>query len=602
MLTLVRYAFTLHRGLAIAVVALAIVSAGLSVLLTTLIGQVVGALPAAVRDGSYTSFAVPFAALVVVFASNSVVPLLQEHFSRGLLFQSHRAVAGRVAEAVLRPVRSAHLEDPEVQDHIERARGTSSFNVEFGLSNLYVAISMRLTALGLAAVVGVLFSWWVALGLLISVALVGRACAWAIGKEFDSYFTKTDDRRRSEYLFELGMGPAAAELRVFGLSGWLLGRHHGHWSDALRPLLSARRRAGAGALLAFGLHFVVSVGALALVGQAALAGTLSLAAAATLIPTVLRMAISQDGQAVATMSRGLVALRAVRELPALIEQRHPVLTVGGASKDPAITRAPAEAIRFERVCFRYPGGDRDVLHELDLEIRSGEALALVGVNGAGKSTLVKLLAGTYVPTGGRITVDGIDLASLDPASLERWQRRIAPIVQEFARFPLPAIDNVVLGAVEHRSDTTALDEVAAQAGIDGLVERMPDSWETVLNKKYEGGVDLSGGEWQRIALARALFAVRAGAGVLVLDEPAAALDVRAEARLVDRYLELTSGVTSLIISHRFSVVREAHRICVLEGGRIVESGDHAELIAAGGRYAAMFRLQAERYGERRAHA
>jgi ABC-type multidrug transport system fused ATPase/permease subunit len=222
--------------------------------------------------------------------------------------------------------------------------------------------------------------------------------------------------------------------------------------------------------------------------------------------------------------------------------------------------------------------------------------------GAGKSTLVKLLAGVYAPTSGRITVDGVDLASLDPGALERWQRRIAPIVQEFARFPLSATDNVVLGAIERRSDAGALRAVAAEAGIEDLIGRMPSGWETVLNKKYDGGVDLSGGEWQRIALARALFAVRAGAGVLVLDEPAAALDVRAEARLVDRYLELTSGVTSLIISHRFSVVREAHRICVLEKGRIVESGDHVELIEVGGRYATMFRLQAERYGEGSVHA
>jgi ABC-type multidrug transport system fused ATPase/permease subunit len=374
-LTLVRYAFTLHRGFTIALVALAIAAAGLSVLLTTLIGQVVGAVPAAVRGGSYTSFALLFGALVAVFPISSVVPLLHEPVILGLIFQSHRAVARRVATAVLQPVRSAHLDDPEVQNHIERARGTNTFNVEFGLSNLYHAISARLTAIGLATVVGVLFSWWVGLGLLVSVALLGQACAWAIGKEFDSFFTKTDDRRRSEYLFELGMGPAAAELRVFGLSGWLVRRHHGHWSDALRPLWKARRQAGISALLAFGLHAVVAAGALALVGQAALAGSLSLAATATLVPTVLRMAIAQDGQAVATMRRGLVALRAMRDLPALIAERHP--DPAGETEASGLSPAPVRAIRFERVCFRYPGGDRDVLHDLELEIRAGEALALV---------------------------------------------------------------------------------------------------------------------------------------------------------------------------------------------------------------------------------
>ncbi|MGH3487941.1 MAG: ABC transporter ATP-binding protein, partial [Actinopolymorphaceae bacterium] len=165
----------------------------------------------------------------------------------------------------------------------------------------------------------------------------------------------------------------------------------------------------------------------------------------------------------------------------------------------------------------------------------------------------------------------------------------------FLRFPLPATDNVVLGAVEHARDPGALELAAREAGIEDVINALPDKWDTILDKTYDGGVDLSGGEWQRLALARALFAVHAGAGVLVLDEPAAALDVRAEAQLVERYLELTSGVTSLIISHRFSVVRDAHRICVLADGRITESGSHDELLKLGGTYASMFRLQAERY-------
>jgi len=156
-------------------------------------------------------------------------------------------------------------------------------------------------------------------------------------------------------------------------------------------------------------------------------------------------------------------------------------------------------------------------------------------------------------------------------------------------------DNVVFGAVERADDEVALAKVAREAGIDDVVRRLPAGWDTVLDKTFDGGVDLSGGEWQRVALARALFAVHAGAGVLVLDEPAAALDVRAEAELVERYLELTSGVASLIISHRFSVVRNADRICVLADGRITEDGTHEQLLDQGGTYAGMFRLQAERY-------
>jgi ATP-binding cassette subfamily B protein len=281
----------------------------------------------------------------------------------------------------------------------------------------------------------------------------------------------------------------------------------------------------------------------------------------------------------------------MRDLPQTIASRYPDPVADEASRQ-ATSVMPRTSIRFENVSFRYPGSEYEVLSGLNLEIRAGEALALVGVNGAGKSTLVKLLGGVYQPTSGRITVDGVDLASLD---LETWQRRVAAIVQDFLRFPLPATDNVVLGAIEHAKDPGAIELAAREAGIDEVIGALPAKWETVLDKTYDGGVDLSGGEWQRLALARALFAVNAGAGVLVLDEPAAALDVRAEAQLVERYLDLTSGVTSLIISHRFSVVRDAHRICVLADGRIVESGTHDELLAVGGRYASMFRLQAERY-------
>jgi ATP-binding cassette subfamily B protein len=283
----------------------------------------------------------------------------------------------------------------------------------------------------------------------------------------------------------------------------------------------------------------------------------------------------------------------MRELPDLIASRHPEPAVKGMRLPPfSDTLLPRQSIRFEDVSFHYPGSDVNVLHSLNLEIRVGRALALVGINGAGKSTLVKLLTGMYEPTSGRITVDGIDLRELE---LRAWQRQVATIVQDFARFPLSAADNVMLGSTGNARDMHALHRVAAQSGVDKVIDGLPDGWDTVLDKTFEGGVDLSGGEWQRFALTRALFAVASGSSVLVLDEPAAALDVRAEAELVERYLDLTSGVTSLIISHRFSVVRDAHCICVLDGGEIVESGTHEELLAADGRYAQMFTLQAQRY-------
>jgi ATP-binding cassette subfamily B protein len=253
---------------------------------------------------------------------------------------------------------------------------------------------------------------------------------------------------------------------------------------------------------------------------------------------------------------------------------------------------PTSTIRFEHVSFAYAGTATPVLDGLDLEVRAGESLAIVGSNGAGKTTLVKLLARFYDPTDGRITVDGVDLRDLDPVA---WQRRIGAIFQDFTRYELSARENVGLGAPERLDDDAALDAVAERAGALDLVRGLPNGWDTVLTRQVEGGIELSGGEWQRLALARALLAVEVGAGVLVLDEPTANLDARAETDLYDRFLALTRGITTIVISHRFSTVRRADRIVVIRHGRVVESGTHDELLALDGRYARMFRLQAARF-------
>ena len=262
----------------------------------------------------------------------------------------------------------------------------------------------------------------------------------------------------------------------------------------------------------------------------------------------------------------------------------------GASPLPA-SGLPRHRVRFERVTFAYPARTEPVLCDLDLELPFGRSLGLVGVNGAGKTTLVTLLARMREPTGGAVTVDGLPLTRL---SERGWQRQVAVVYQDFARFPFSAAENVGLFA-DGPPDPELLATAAERAGAAELIAELPRGWDTVLSPHYEGGVGLSGGQWQRIALARALYAVQNGARVLVLDEPTAQLDVRAEAAFYDRFLELTAGVTSVVISHRFGSVRRAHRIAVLDGGRIVELGTHAELLAVGGRYAQMFRVQAERF-------
>jgi ATP-binding cassette subfamily B protein len=233
-----------------------------------------------------------------------------------------------------------------------------------------------------------------------------------------------------------------------------------------------------------------------------------------------------------------------------------------------------------------------VLRSLDLTIEAGRSLAIVGLNGAGKTTLVKLLARLHEPQSGRIVVDG---APLTEYAVHAWRRRVAAIFQDFVHYELPVRDNVGFGAVELLRDDEKIRLALERAGALEFVDDLPRGLETTLSRSYDDGAELSGGQWQRIAIARALMAVEGGASVLVLDEPTANLDVRAEAAFFDRFLELTRGLTTILISHRFSTVRRADRIVVLEHGRVIEDGTHEQLLELEGRYAELFHLQAARF-------
>jgi ATP-binding cassette subfamily B protein len=235
-----------------------------------------------------------------------------------------------------------------------------------------------------------------------------------------------------------------------------------------------------------------------------------------------------------------------------------------------------------------------VLDKLNLVLPAGRCTAIVGLNGAGKTTIVKLLSRLYEPTAGRLLADGQDIRSYGE---DDWRRRIGVIFQDFNRYELTAAENIGFGAIELADDRAQVRAAAARAGILATLDRLPQGLDTPLARQYKGGAELSGGQWQRVAIARALFALENGASILVLDEPTAALDVRAEAAFFEKFVDVTRGATALLISHRFSSVRHADNIVVIADGRVIEQGTHEELLAANGRYAELFHLQAERFTE-----
>jgi ATP-binding cassette subfamily B protein len=489
----------------------------------------------------------------------------------------------RVMRALLDPPGLGHLLDPEVQDETARAVTFWNSSILEGITNVAVTRATGYGALAILVVSGhVVIA--VALGAVWYVA--GRWSWDRARRTLDVHFDKIPDVRRAEYARDLAFRPSAAkELRTFGIGGWVVDRFVESWTRAMTDLWRDRRR-GVGPSVAIaaavGLAYLATL--FVLVDEAR-RGAISVAELAVAVQAALAAVnVGAVPYGHYEMEYGLRTVPANERLRELVAQ--PRFALRGDRQPPP--RAAAHLV-LEDVTFSYPGRDHPVLRGVSLEVPAGSSLAVVGENGAGKTTLVKLLCRYFDPDEGRILVDGIPLSTIDAHG---WQARVAGLFQDFVRYPLTARDNVALGS---GLDDAQLDAAAERAGMRDLVDRWPRRWDTVLSRSHADGIDLSGGEWQRVALARALVAVRNGASLLILDEPTAHLDARAEADLYDRFLDVSAGATSIVISHRFSTVRHADRIVVLHEGRVVESGTHDELVALDGTYAAMFRTQAARF-------
>lgn len=564
----------------------------LPIALSVATGLLVGSVPGAVQGGldSPTGRVLisALAAVSVTYLIQQVIGPVQGAVSETMGRRLDGKLRERVMRAVLRPVGIEHLEDSRLLDEISKARGVGpgQFTPGGAVAGL-AGIASRYLQTFLFALLLAGFKWWLPAILLPIQLVVRRKGRKEYLKMVEIYASQAHDLRRSDYLFGLGTRPEnAKEARSFGLRDWLKEQ----FSSAYLPVIEGvwRKRAmSVWSAIPFGLvYWPAQLLAFVLVVQSAVRGEINVGELTVFLIAVRGLAavgqLSWDDLAV---EFGMASVPAVLEL----EKTTAPSRLSHRGKDPS--DLPREGIRFENVSFRYPGGSHEVYSGLDLYVPAGSSLAIVGPNGAGKTTLIKLLCRLYDPTQGRITIDGIDLKDFEP---QAWQMRVAAIFQDFVRYELSARDNVGLGALGF-ADEERLLEAARKSGAESLVQKLPKGWDTILSRRYTDGADLSGGEWQKVALARALLAASARPGVLVLDEPTANLDVRAEAEIYERFLELTRGLTTLLISHRFSTVRGASRICVIDEGRVIEQGTHDELIVQSGKYAQMFSLQAARF-------
>jgi len=538
-----------------------------------------GVLVAAVQHSS--PLLVPLAFAGAIFVLLQVLSPIHQALSSNLGDRTAAWLYDRLTEACIRPPGMGHLEDSSLTSDMTVAR-----DFDLGMTGPPLSISMDFIAGGMVEMIGGLasavilarYAWWA------PIVLAGAwlATHWLLRESGVWWDRNTPEvraaQRDADYAYRLAVDPPASkELRLFGLAGWTIERFIAR-RTRLHELQYAATRLRERPVI-WSMLLVTSANVLVfwLLARAAVDGRISLGEAVVYVQSAIGVSMIAFGGFSWALDGAAAPVAAVLRL-------EPAMRPAGElrSGNRPAGAAPAREIRLRDVTFAYPGG-APVLEHFDLTIPAGSSLAIVGQNGAGKTTIAKLLCRLYDLQSGAIEIDGVDLRDYDLAS---WRARLAAVFQDFIRLELSLRDNVAPAGAPDPVVLAAL-ESAGAANLAAL--------DTVLARGYDGGTDLSGGQWQRVALARALASVRLGAGVVLLDEPTAQLDVRGEAEIFDRLLAATRHCTTILISHRFSTVRHADRICVLEHGRVIELGTHDELMALAGRYRTMFDLQAQRF-------